>query len=185
MGALSHGCGRRSLRLREYDYSSPGIYFVTICVEDRGCLLGRVDGLEVVLGPFGEIAAESWEWLGAQYAYLDLDAWVIMPNHLHGVLVIEPEPESRQVPGGSGGSRTAPTEPIALRRKTLGRLVGAFKTVSSKRINALRGAPGAAFWQRNYYEHIVRNDRDLERVRAYIAENPWRWFEDPEHPDHA
>ena len=94
-----------------------------------------------------------------------------MPNHLHGILILSDEQESRR-----GGSRTAPTT------KSLGRLVGAFKTVSTKRINLLRRSPGEPFWQRSFYEHVVRDEDDLRRVREYIVANPSRWAEDEENP---
>ena len=115
---------------------------------------------------------DSWVWLSSQYGYVDLDEYVVMPNHMHGILVITDD--------GRGGSRTAPTTDA--KRKSVGRLIGAFKTVSTKRINEIRKTPGAKLWQRNYYEHIIRNDDDLNRIRHYIADNPLRWDQDPENP---
>ena len=91
-----------------------------------------------------------------------------MPNHLHGIIWIV----NNNAPG-RGGSRTAPTHPVHP-QKSLGRLIGAFKTVSTKQINLLNQTPGAALWQRNYYEHIIRNDDDLRRIREYICNNPLR-----------
>ena len=122
---------------------------------------------------FRAIAEETWLWLAERYKYVGLDQYVVMPNHVHGIIVI------RDV--CRGGSRTAPTgRPPAI--KPLGRLIGAFKTVSTKRINAIRGASGVPVWQRNYYEHVIRDEEDLDRVRRYILENPLRWDEDPENP---
>lgn len=94
-----------------------------------------------------------------------------MPNHLHGIIVIVADDRR-------SGSRTAPTG----RRKPLGRLVGAFKTVTTKQINIARGTPGLPVWQRNYYEHIIRNDQSLNRIRQYIADHPARWTFDRENP---
>ncbi len=191
---------RRSLRLSQYDYTSAGAYFVTVCVDGRACTLGEVVDDRMILSAYGEIAAESWQWLAQQYPYLSLDAWVMMPNHLHGILVIEDEDQkggSRAAPTtGTGGSRTATTGPstdvhgsgveatraTTPRRKPLGRLVGTFKTVSGKRINALRGTPGQPFWQRDYYEHMIRNERELHAIREYIANNPLQWALDSENP---
>jgi REP element-mobilizing transposase RayT len=119
---------RRSIRLKGYDYTQAGAYFVTIVTQDRACLFGEIVEGEVQLNPFGEIVAESWRWLAMQYDYVELDEWVIMPNHLHGIIVITDN-------GSRGGSRTAPT----VKRKPIGRLIGAFKTVSTKRINEHRG----------------------------------------------
>jgi REP element-mobilizing transposase RayT len=135
---------RRSIRLKGYDYSQPGAYFVTICTHNRKCLFGAIDDGQVRLNPEGLIVSDSWAWLAAQYTYVDLDAWVIMPNHSHGIVVITDK----------GGSRTAPTA----KQKPIGRLVGALKTVSTRRINEFRQTPGVIIWQRNYWEHIVRNE---------------------------
>ena len=159
---------RRSIRLKGYDYTQAGAYFVTIVTQGRECLFGEIVEGEVRLNPLGEIVGESWRWLGMQYDYVELDEWRIMPNHLHGIIVI--------IDDGRGGSRTAPT----VKRKPIGRLVGAFKTVSTKRINEHRGTPGVRVWQRNYYEHIIRNEDDLEAIREYIACNPMRWDLDRE-----
>jgi putative transposase len=161
---------RRSVRLCEYDYSQAGAYFVTICTHKRELQLGDIVGHSMVLSRFGLIVAECWAWLASQYPHVELDEMVIMPNHLHGILILSNEDVSRR-----GGSRTAPTKP-------LGRLVGAFKTVSTKRINLMRRSPGARFWQRGYYEHVIRHEEDLYRVREYIAANPGRWAEDEENP---
>jgi len=125
----------------------------------------------MVLNDAGRIAADTWQWLSVRYPYIELDVSVLMPNHLHGIITIHGD-ISR------GGSRTAPTE----KRKPLGQLIGAFKTVSTKRINGLRLTPGETFWQRNYYEHVIRNEADLAEVREYILNNPARWNEDDYNP---
>ncbi|MBI4773839.1 MAG: transposase [Deltaproteobacteria bacterium] len=162
---------RRSIRLHGYDYSRAGVYFVTICAWNRECLFGdAVDG-KMILNDFGQKVAESWEWLATRHGYVKLDEYTIMPNHLHGIIVITDVVE--------GGSRTAPTE----KHKPIGRLVGAFKTMSSKGINHLRNTPGLKIWQRNYYEHIIRNDDELNRIREYIANNPAQWETDRENPN--
>ena len=186
---------RRSIRLKGYDYSRPGAYFITIVAQDRACLFGKVVDGVMHLSEVGQIVAESWQWLAAQYDYVTLDAWVVMPNHIHGIIVITDQggddgggggdDGGRGVDdGGGGGSRTAPTAntptasnaptapdaptanapttnaPTApAKRKTVGRLVGAFKTVSTKRINDQRGTPGAQVWQRDFYEHISAMQR--------------------------
>jgi len=155
----------------------------------------------MILSAYGEIAAESWQWLAQQYPYVSLDAWVITPNHLHGILIMEDEGQKgglRAAPTrATGGSRTAPTgtpidpqvvraestRSIASKRKPLGGLIGAFKTVSSKRINALRSMSGQSFWQRDYYEHVIRNERELNAIREYIVNNPLQWMLDRDHPD--
>ncbi len=168
------GARRRSIRLPGYDYSQPGAYFVTICVRDRRCVLGDIVDGKIHMNPLGRTVDETWRWLARRYTHLDLDQWVVMPNHLHGIIILTNDCR--------GGSRTAPT---MIKRKPLGQLIGAFKTVSTKRINKMRGTPGARMWQRNYYEHIIRNDDELDQIRQYIIDNPSRWALDRENPDRA
>jgi REP element-mobilizing transposase RayT len=162
---------RRSIRLKDYDYSQVGAYFVTVCVKDLQSVLGSIENGEVKLSTFGKIVKRSWSWLAEHHDYVDIDEFVVMPNHIHGILILNDT--------GRGGSRTAPTT----RRKPLGQLVGAFKTVSTKQVNRTRGTPGAVFWQRNYYEHIVRTETSLNHVREYVYENPLKWELDRENPD--
>lgn len=162
---------RRSIRLKGYDYAQAGAYFVTICTKDRACLFGEIENGRMCLNDCGQEVADTWRWLSDRYPYVGLDEWVVMPNHLHGIIILT-EPNSR------GSSRTAPTQ----NRKPLGRLIGAFKTVSTKRLNAIRNTPGVSVWQRNYYEHIVRDEESLARIRQYIVDNPAHWDEDRENP---
>ena len=190
---------RQSIRLEGYDYSQAGAYFVTICVRDKRCLLGDVADGKSVPNDLGAVVSESWNWLAERYDYVRMDEWVVMPNHLHGIVLITNEDRrggSRTAQGSDGphheegGSRTAPTETDSGRslgpakRKPLGRLVGAFKTVSTKCINEIRGSAGAAFWQRNFHEHIVRDQTELNLIREYIAGNPAAWETDRENPDY-
>ncbi|WP_052606071.1 transposase [Calidithermus timidus] len=170
---------RRSIRLKGYDYAQQGAYFITICTQNRARLFGEIVDGQMRLNEWNRIVAESWQWLAEQYEHVELDEWVIMPNHLHGIIVIVDDGRRR------GGSQTAPTghgRPMPTTRKPIGRLVGAFKMVSTKRMNEMRGTPGAAVWQRNYYEHIIRNEESLNRIRQYIAKNPLRWHLDRENP---
>lgn len=165
---------RRSIRLRGYDYTRDGSYFVTLCVRNRAVcvrvravrvravreppvLFGTVADGEMRLNEYGREVAACWVWLEERHPYVHLDQWVVMPDHLHGIVVIE------------GGSV------VSTKRKPLGRLIGAFKNVSTRRINDMRSTPGAKLWQRGYYEHIVRDDGSLRRIREYIANNPSRW----------
>ena len=169
---------RRSIRLKGYDYSQAGAYFVTLVTWQRECLFGEIvngeipQGGDVILNDFGKIVSEKWQWLETQYEYVELGSWVVMPNHFHGILVIH---DDRR-----GGSRPAPTP---IKHKPLGGLIGAFKTVSSKHINLLRRTDGIPVWQRNYYEHIIRNEREMDRISRYIESNPLRWDDDDENPN--
>ena len=163
---------RRSIRLNDYDYGQSGAYFVTVCTKNRECLFGEVVDGAMRSNELGRAAADSWEWLGRQYEQISLDAWVIMPNHLHGVIILD---DLRK-----GGSRTAPT--AGIKTKTLGRVVGAFKTVSTKKINIVRGTPAVPVWQRNYYEHVIRSEDELHRIQTYIENNALKWDMDQENP---
>ena len=156
---------RRSIRLRGYDYRQAGAYFVTLVCKNRE-LLFQDDR-------FRAIVEDAWRWLAEQHQFVDLDEHVVMPNHLHGIIGIR---HARR-----GGSRTAPTV-SASGHKPLGRLIGSFKTVSTKRINAIRRTPGVPVWQRNYYEHVFRSEEELNHVRQYVIDNPLHWDEDPENP---
>ena len=163
---------RRSIRIPGYDYSQSGAYFVTICVNKRQGLLGTVVNNQMQLNHFGKIAETSWQWLSQTYDYVESDEWVIMPNHLHGIIII-----SANCTGGEG---TTPTGESKI--KPLGRLIGAFKTISTQQINFTRKTSGAPFWQRNFYEHVIRDDHALNRIREYITTNPLRWDLDRENP---
>ncbi|WP_019504434.1 transposase [Pleurocapsa sp. PCC 7319] len=169
---------RRSIRLKGYDYSQAGFYFVTICCYQRQCLFGDIVNGLMQLNQYGEIVAETYQSLSFRYSYINLDEWIIMPNHFHGIIVLTDKP-------CRGVSRNAPTPPINSKpkRKPLGRLIGAFKTVSTKKINLIRNAPGSSVWQRNYYEHIIRNQKSLNNIRQYIINNPISWNVDQLHPN--
>ncbi len=149
---------RKSIRLKDYDYSLPGYYFVTICAHDRIHCLGDIIDGKMVLNLYGKIVREQWTWLSEQYSYLELDQWVIMPNHVHGILHMV----------GNGRDRSLHTK-----IKTLSELIGAFKTTSSKRIHQ---AGLLKFrWQKSFYDHIIRNEINLNRIREYIINNPSQW----------
>ena len=184
---------RRSMRLHGYDYSQVGAYFLTICTVDRGILFGKVVNHQMVLNEAGRIVADEWLKSARIRAEIKLDAWVVMPNHIHGILTItdvggecnrRSRPDQRSLTTGvgvpdRGDRRVAPTGPGP---RSLGAIVAGFKSASARRINAFRGTPGASVWQRNYYEHVIRYEAVLNRIRQYIAENPARWAEDPENP---
>ena len=158
---------RRSIRLQGYDYSQAGMYFVTLCTRNRECLFGEIVDETMRLNPVGQIVADSWAWLAQRYEHVELDEWVVMPNHLHGIVVINDHCK--------GGSRTAPTKPI-------GRLIGAYKTVSTNQANTFRQTPGLLLWQRNYWERIVRDEAELLSIQEYICNNPAQWTQDKLHP---
>lgn len=159
---------RRSIRLQGYDYSRAGAYFVTVCTQNRQCLFGEnVDG-KMALNDAGRMIQTIWNGLPEHYHHVELDEFVVMPNHLHGIIAIV-----------GAGLKPAPTP---INQHGLPEIVRALKTFSARRINEMRNTPGAKLWQRNYYEHIIRNDDELNRIREYIANNPSQWEMDRENP---
>ncbi|NIN69935.1 MAG: transposase [Anaerolineae bacterium] len=163
---------RRIVRLKGYDYSRPGAYYVTVCTHLRSCLLGEVAEDEMRLNDYGHIVRTCWSDLPSHHAHLRLDAFVIMPNHIHGVFVLVEDQ-------GSNGTT------VGAKRHGLPEIVRAFKTFSSRRINERRGTPGTRVWQRSYYERVVRSEHELNRIRQYIVDNPSRWSDDQYHPSRA
>ncbi|MEW5700830.1 MAG: transposase [Candidatus Zixiibacteriota bacterium] len=167
---------RRSVRIAGYDYTRAGAYFVTICTRDRACILGDVVDGTVHLNPLGCAARHEWMVIPTHHPQVVLDVFVVMPNHVHGIIILSHP---------SGTARRAPTEerfarPVA---GSLPTIVRAFKSASTRSINLLRRTPGAAVWQRNYYEHVIRNEDELLRAREYIVNNPLRWSLDRDNPD--
>jgi REP element-mobilizing transposase RayT len=158
---------RKPLRLRGYDYAQAGMYFVTICEHERACLFGAIRDETMHLNALGNLVFGQWQALSQQYGCLDVDAFVIMPNHLHGIIVF-----GDQEPGAMN------------RAPTLGEVVRAFKARCSQAVRrgAMNRAQGAPLWQRSYYEHVIRNGGDLARVREYIANNPLQWSLDRNNP---
>jgi len=147
---------RRSLRLPAYEYSQAGAYFITVCTQGRVTLFGEVIGCDVQLNEMGMIVQQAWDDLPTHYQGIDLDAFIVMPNHVHGVIVLADEPATRHA---------------------IPEIVRGFKTFSDRRVNERADRRGG-LWQRGYYEHVIRNEEALNRIRNYIADNPARWAED-------
>ena len=171
---------RRSIRLQEYDYSRAGAYFVTICTKNRECLFGDVIGGQMVLNDAGQIVVDEWTKTALIRDEIQLDEWVVMPNHFHGIVIFStPVGAIHESPLHESPLRMTVTQ---RRNMALPKLIGRFKMLSAKRINELRQTPGAKLWQRNYYEHIVRNENELNRIRQYIIDNPKNWESDRNYP---
>jgi len=172
---------RRSIRLKGYDYTRPGAYFITICTKHRAWLFGEVVDGRMVLNEMGEIVHFTWHDLPNHLPHIRLDEFVIMPNHIHGIVwIVNERPADIDVRAGSEPARTEParTSSARTRRHGLPEIVRQFKTFSARRINQLRQTPGVPVWQRNYYEHIIRDAGALHRIRWYIRNNPRRWDRD-------
>lgn len=173
---------RRSIRLRGYDYAQLGAYFVTLCAQGRECLFGEVVDGQMHANEYGEIAEYTWRDLVNHSAGIELDVFVIMPNHVHGILFWHDPAGVGSVGAGSEPAPTATVNHNAGKRHGLPEIIRQFKTFSGRRINECRHTPGVQVWQRNYYEHIIRNDQSLNRIRQYILDNPARWAMDRENP---
>ncbi len=172
---------RRSIRLRGYDYTRPGAYFVTICTQHRVCLFGDVVDGEMQLNALGEIVWAEWFRSADIRAEIELhpNEFVVMPNHIHGIVWIVDNV------GATGRANVGPHGCAPLHRppRSLASFIAGFKSAVTKRINKMRGTPGMPVWQRNYYEHIIRNENALNRIREYIAMNPSRWMTDRENAE--
>ena len=170
---------RRSIRLPDYDYSGDGAYFVTLCAHERECLFGEAGDGRVVMNPHGRIVLEAWLDIPRHYPQVFLDEFVVMPNHMHGIIVIN-NPVGAQFIAPE--SADAMNQGAMNRAPTVGAIVRAFKARCTHAINQSRHTPGVPVWQRNYYERVIRDDGEWDGIRQYIAENPTRWEEDPNRP---
>ncbi len=158
-----------TIRLPGYDYSWAGAYFVTTCTSGRANLFGEIVKNEMRLNVYGRMVQEVWNGLPGHYPHVVLDAFVIMPNHIHGIVVLADDAGLNDISVGAGFKPAPTTTPP---RHGLPEIVRAFKTFSARQINESRHTPGTPVWQRNYYEHIIRNKAALNRIRQYIMTNP-------------
>ncbi|MGI8475311.1 MAG: transposase [Thermomicrobiales bacterium] len=203
---------RRSIRLPEYDYAAAGAYSVTICVQGGACVLGEIDGDATALSEVGQVVESWWGSISRRFPTVALDAYVVMPNHVHGILRFgwdeaairrggppcppvssgrraEVEADGTAVDGvstagrvgaGTGGHGGPPLREVGGGAPTLGKVMQWFKSATTRdygvgvETSGWTPYPGR-LWQRSYYEHVVRDEADLERIRAYIAGNPARW----------
>jgi len=167
---------RHSIRLKGYDYSQTGYYFVTICTRNREWVFSDVVDGKMKLSRIGQLVQIAWNDLLERFHNLELDEFAVMPNHVHGIIIIV---EAGLALPNQGAASSAPTKDISTR---LGDVVRAFKSVSAINVNRFLSRLGVPLWQRNYYEHIIRNEESLNRVREYIETNPLRWELDRENP---
>jgi len=159
---------RKSIRLKEFDYTTPWWYYITICMFNHKILFGEIKKGKLVLNDFGKIVKDEWLKTKTIRNNIDLDYYVIMPNHFHGILINESRDKARLVP--TEVRRFGKPVP-----NSLSSIIGSFKSAVTKRINESRKSPGAKVWQSRFYDHIIRNDNDLHRIRTYIQNNPLKW----------
>jgi putative transposase len=168
---------RRSIRLRGYDYSLSGAYFVTICIDGGFCLLGDIVNGQMHENSAGSMIRNCWQTLPDRFIGVDIDSTVVMPNHLHGIIFLKGDDSTRASSSSSedkAATRAAPT---------LGDIIGALKSISTNGyLCGIHDECWPAFenrlWQRNYWERIIRNERELKAIRQYIWDNPANWKKD-------
>jgi len=204
---------RRSIRLDGYDYSRAGAYFVTVCTRDWACLFGEIADGQMRLNTAGLVVEQCWLDVPRHFPNVELDQFVVMPNHVHGIMAIvetvgathaSPITMSRTIDDNVGVTR--PSSPVRVswpvigyarathaspprragpKGRSIGAVVGSFKSAVTKRINELSDTSGTSVWQRNYHERIVRDDASLDTMREYIVRNPLRWDYGRENPTRA
>jgi putative transposase len=175
---------RRSIRIPEYDYSYPGAYFITICTYKHESLFGEIENGEMKLTEFGQIAHNRWRLLPERFINIQMDQFVVMPNHIHGILVITdpdlvgaglaPAPEAIAQPH-AGQPQGLPLRP------TVGYVVGAYKSLvvnECLKICKIKQEIMGKIWQRNYYEHVIRDHKSFQNITNYIIHNPAQWEQD-------
>ena len=186
---------RKSIRLKEYDYSQNGYYFITMCTQNREDLFGEIVDGRMVLNRAGEIIKKEWEKLPDRFSNIELDVFVVMPNHYHGIIIINNDNNTNVVGVPLVGTQkntqiqspqmTGQPQGIAPTSKynNIGNIVGAFKSLTTnKYIDGVKSGIFSPFekriWQRNYYEHIIRNEKSFKIIREYILNNPQKWEND-------
>ncbi|MFH0771292.1 MAG: transposase [Candidatus Omnitrophota bacterium] len=158
---------RKKVRLTEYDYSTSGFYYVTICAHNHEEIFGKIETNSVTLNVYGEIAKNSWLNLPNHHKNIQLDAFVVMPNHIHGIIVIE-------CLVGNGPARSVNEN------NNLSVVIGSYKSAVTKQINQINNVTFK--WQKSFYDHVIRNDKSLNSIREYIVSNPLTWGDDENNP---
>jgi putative transposase len=175
----THSHKRKTIRLKGFDYSQPANYFITLCTFGKHNLFGEIIHEEMQLNALGKIVQEEWQKTAAIRNNVVLDAFICMPNHVHGIIGL------MDIDDGRGTLRRAPTKeqfgkPVSGSIPTIVRL---FKSSVTMQLNQLNNTPQQPVWQRGYYEHIIRNDKELDNIRRYILGNPALWGLEEEHPE--
>ena len=152
---------RRSIRLKGYDYAQAGAYFITVCSDQRARIFGEIVEGQFKSSDVGLVVKRIWENLPNHYAHLTLDAFVVMPNHIHGLLMLSENPSDTK-------------------RQDIPMIVGTFKSYSTREVRLIE--PGLQVWHRNYYDHVVRDEDELDGIRNYILSNPLLWEQDIDNP---
>jgi putative transposase len=166
---------RRSIRLKEYDYSQPGEYFLTICTNNHECIFGNIIHEEMKLSPEGKIAQRCWEEMPKHFSNVQLDEYIIMPNHIHGIIILT---------DSMVGTRHAVSLREQFAKPVIGSvptIVRSFKSATTKRIHEIRNTPSLPVWQSRFFERIIRSDKELDNIREYIFNNVLKWAYESQH----
>jgi putative transposase len=167
----------RTVRIQGFDYSQPGAYFITICTWQKDLIFGNIAKGTIHLSKVGEFAGKELEKLSLTFSEIHLDTFVVMPNHVHILITIS---ENDTATSSVKASKTeAFGHPVT---GSIPTIVRAYKAAVTRRAALLRDSPVSQVWQRNYYEHVVRTEREKERIYAYIVSNPIQWDFDDENP---
>lgn len=167
---------RKILRLSKYNYSKPGYYFVTICSHHRICALGKISCRKIFLSNLGKIVKQNWQLIPKKFNWVEIDEFTVMPNHLHGILIIRNVGAIFKSPNLTGEINFAPT----INKPTLSDIIKWFKSITT--ITIKRQYNYYLHWQRSYYDHIIRNEISLHKIREYIRYNHLKWNSDIENP---
>jgi len=169
---------RKSIRLKEYDYSQPGEYFITICTHNHECLFGEIIKEEMRLNEFGKIAEKLCKEIPEHFMTAQLDEYVVMPNHIHGIIILCEHVGTRHAVSLQKHERFGnPTH------SSIPTIIRSFKSAVTKRINEMWHSPLSLFWQSKFYDRVIRNDKELNNVRDYIRNNILLWAFEKDDPD--
>ena len=185
---------RQSIRLKGYDYSTEGLYFITICTHKRKHLFGKIINNEMILNPIGIIANNQWQLLAKRFIHIEMGPFIVMPNHIHGIIMVRATLAVAHDPIDSKATLAVAHDPIdshdsrattrvAPTNYTLGNIVGAYKSLVVNRCVKYANGNGSygglgKIWHRNYYEHIIRNEKSFHNISNYIQNNPTKWGDD-------
>jgi len=172
---------RRSVRLKGFDYSQPSAYFLTICACDQRCIFGEVIGYDVALSRYGEVANACWQSIPSHFPNVELAGHVVMPNHMHGLIIVRRRASAQGTRGAPGeGGGLVSHRSGALGTGSIPAIVRSFKSATTRLIREAAADSGIVVWQRGYYEHILADDDEFQRTCEYIRLNPANWASDEE-----
>ena len=172
---------RKHMRLKGYDYSQAGLYFITICTKNREHIFGIINNGVIILNEYGDIVRNYWNDIPNHYINVELDEYIIMPDHFHGIIQMNPS-VAQFIASNSVASNIAMKQEDAMNRTptavTIGAVVRSFKACCTHAINKMNNNIGVSIWQRNYYERIIRNEKSYYQISEYIKSNPKNWQDD-------